>query len=98
MEANNFVLVEQFCSNVEIDLSFINSLNDHGLIEIMVIENKDYISNEHLRNVERAIRLHDELNINIEGIDVICNLLEQIHDLQQELKRTKNKLKLFDLE
>jgi hypothetical protein len=98
MEANNFVLVEQFCSNVEIDLSFINSLNDHGLIEIMVIENKDYISNEQLRNVERAIRLHDELNINIEGIDVICNLLEQIHDLQQELKRTKNKLKLFDLE
>jgi chaperone modulatory protein CbpM len=98
MEANNFVLVELFCSNVEIDLSFINSLNDHGLIEIMVIENKDYISNEQLRNVERAIRLHDELNINIEGIDVICNLLEQIHDLQQELKRTKNKLKLFDLE
>lgn len=98
METTNLVLVEQFCLNFEVDSSFINSLYDHGLIEIIVLENKKYISNEQLKNVERAIRFHYELNINIEGIDVVFNLLDQINDLQQELRIAKNKLESFDLE
>ncbi len=98
METTNLVLVEQFCSNCDVEFSFINSLNDYGIIEIIILEDKKYISNEHLKDVERAIRFHYELNINIEGIDVISNLLKQIDDLQQELTATKNKLKLFDSE
>lgn len=98
METNNLVLVEKCCSNLEVDFSFINSLNDCGLIEIIVLDDKKYISNEQLKDLERAIHFHYELNINIEGIDVIYNLLKQIDDLQQELRITKNKLHLFDLE
>ncbi|MBK9636348.1 MAG: chaperone modulator CbpM [Bacteroidetes bacterium] len=98
METTNLVLVEQFCSNCDVEFSFINSLNEYGIIEIIILEDKKYISNEHLKDVERAIRFHYELNINIEGIDVISNLLKQIDDLQQELIATKNKLKLFDSE
>jgi len=95
METTNLVLVEQFCSNFDIEFSFISSLNDHGLIEIIVLENREYISHEQLEAVERAIRIHYELNINIEGIDAISNLLNQINDLQQELTIIKNNLKAF---
>ncbi|MGZ5191737.1 MAG: chaperone modulator CbpM [Flavisolibacter sp.] len=95
METNNLVLVEHFCSNSDVELSFINSLNDYGLIDVIILENKSYISNEQLKDVERAIRFYYELNINIEGIDVIFNLLKQINDLQQELTITKNQLNLF---
>jgi hypothetical protein len=98
MEPANLILVEQFCSNCEVDYSFIDSLHDHGVVEMVVLENKKYISQEQLKDVERAIRFHYELNINMEGIDVISNLLKQIVDLQQELTVTKNRLKLFDLE
>lgn len=98
METTNLILVEQFCSNCDIEFSFISSLNDHGLVEIIVLDDKKYISNEQLKDLERAIHFHYELNINIEGIDVIYNLLKQIDDLQQELILTKNKLNLFDLE
>lgn len=98
METNNLVLVEHFCSHCNVDFSFINSLHDHGLIEIIVLEDRKYLSNEQLKEVERAIRFHYELNINIEGIDVISNLLSQISDLQQELNTARNKLKLLDLE
>ena len=96
METNNLILVEQFCSNCDVEFSFINSLNDFGLIEIIVLDDKKYISSEQLKVLERAIHFHDELNINIEGIDVIYNLLKQIDDLQEELRITKNKLNLFD--
>lgn len=98
METTNLVLIEHFCSNCEVEDSFIKSLNDCGLIEIIVVDDKMYISNEQLKDVERAIHFHYELNINIEGIDVIHNLLNQIKDLQEELRITKNKLNLFDLE
>lgn len=98
METDNLILVEQFCSNWEVEFSFVNSLSDHDLIEIIVVDGKKYISNEQLKKLERAIHFYHELNINIEGIEVIHNLLDQIDDLQEELRITKNKLNLFDLE
>lgn len=95
MEKNNLVLVEKFCSSCNIEFSFINSLNDYGLIEIIILDDKKYISNDQLKDLERAIHFHYELNINLEGIDAIYNLLKQIDDLQQELINTKNKLSVF---
>jgi hypothetical protein len=98
METNNLVLVEQCCSNLEVEFSFINSLDDSGLIEVIILDDKKYISIDHLKRLERAIHFHYELNINIEGIDVIHNLLDQIDDLQEELRIAKNKLNLYDSE
>lgn len=98
METNKLILVEQFCSNCDVNFSFINALNEYGVIEIVVLDDKKYILNEQLKTLERAIQFHYELNINIEGIDVIHNLLHQIDDLQEELRVTKNKLKTFKIE
>lgn len=98
METNNLILVEKCCSNLEVEFSFINSLNDTGLIKVIVLDDKSYISIDHLKRVERAIHFHYELNISIEGIDVIHNLLEQIDDLQEELRVTKNRLRLYESE
>lgn len=97
MEINNLVLLDQCCSHYEVEFSFIDALNDHGLIEIVVFENKKYLLIDQLKDVERAIRFHYELNINVEAIDVVSNLLQQINDLQQSLRTAQNKLKIFDL-
>lgn len=98
MEKNNLVLVEQFCIHCDVEISFINSLHEYGLIEIIVLDDKEYITEEHLKDLERTIHFHNELNINLEGIDVIYNLLKQIDDLQQQLNIAKNKLSLLDLD
>ncbi len=98
MDKNNLILVEKCCSKLEVEFSFVNSLNDSGLIEIIVLDDKKYISINHLKNLERAIHFHYELNINIEGIDVIHNLLNQIDDLQEELRIAKNKLNLLEMD
>lgn len=98
METNNLILIEQFCSNYEIEFSFIDSLHEHGIIEIISINEKKYLLNEQLKNAEMAIRFHYELNINMEGIDVIANLLDQINELKQELIKAKNTLSLFEME
>jgi hypothetical protein len=42
------------------------------------------------------IRIHKELDINTEGIDVVFNLLQKIDTLQNELISTKNRLRLYE--
>ena len=98
METENLILVEQICTHHNIETSFVDALQAFGLIEVVVLENNRYLSNEQLRDLEKMMRLHYDLDINMEGIDVISHLLKRIDSLQQELKVTKNKLRLYENE
>lgn len=96
METKDLILIEQLCSHHNIEVSFVNSLHEFGLIEIVVFEDNKYLSHEQLKDIEKMMRFHYELEINMEGIDAISNLLLKIDNLQQELTDAKNKLRLFD--
>ena len=98
METNNLIQIEQFCSHHNAEFSFIKSLHELGLIDIVVIEDNRYLPTEQLKDVEKMIHFHYELNINIEGIDAVSNLLKQVDALQQELIVTKTKLRFFETE
>jgi len=98
MATTELILIQQICTCHEIEFSFISDLNELGLIEIHSIEDDKYIHENQLKDVEKIIRMHRELNINIEGIDAIYNLQQRIHQLEQELTQTKNKLKAFNIE
>lgn len=95
METNKLILVKEFCSHHEIEISFIDDLYDLGLIEIISQDDGKYLSQNQLKDVEKLIRLHYELDINLEGIDVVSHLLKRINELQLELKQTQNKLRFF---
>lgn len=96
METNNLILIEQLCIHHNIEFSFINTLQEFGLIEVIIIEDNKYIANKKIKDIEKMMRLHFELDINMEGIDAISNLLLQIDNLQKELISTKNKLRLYE--
>jgi hypothetical protein len=96
METKNLIHVEQFCTHHNVEVSFISSLHEMGLIEIVVVEKADYLAYQELGTLEKMIRLHQELGVNLEGIDVISNLLNRIECLQEELTAAKNRLKFFD--
>ena len=96
MEPEQFIVAEEFCASHKIEFSFIDTLQEFGLIDIIIIEDNKYLANEKIKEVEKMMRLHFELDINMEGIDAISNLLQQIDNLQQELLNVKNKLKLYE--
>jgi len=98
MEKTNLVLIEQFCTYHNIEFSFINSLQEFGLIEIVMVDDSRYLPFEQLPEVEKMVRLHYDLNINMEGIDAISGLLQRINDLQQQLISAQNKLRLYEEE
>ncbi|MBK9492514.1 MAG: chaperone modulator CbpM [Haliscomenobacter sp.] len=95
MENNNLIQLAQFCQLHNIDTAFIFALQEYELVEIVVIENNPYFPQEQLPEVEKMLRLHYDLNINLEGIDAIATLLKRINTLEQELIATKNKLRVF---
>ena len=82
METEYLIAIDEFCSNHKIDLSFISSLHQSGLIEITSIEETEFIEADQLPQLEKFIRLYYELDINIEGIETINYLLQRINSLQ----------------
>jgi hypothetical protein len=96
MQTVNFIAVNEFCSNWNIEASFINSLQEIGLIEIVIIGKKTYIHSNQLRQLEKLILFYYELDINLEGIETIEHLLVNINAMHEEIKELRNKLRLFE--
>lgn len=96
MNSKNLIQIKQFCLYHEIEDTFITQLNNYDLIEIIVLEEEHYLQPEELPLIEKMIRLHYDLKINLEGIDAIANLLNKIEALQKNLTATQNKLRLFE--
>ncbi len=98
MELENLISLKQFCEHHAIEETFIFSLNENDIIEVITINENSYIHLNSLEKTEKIIRLHLDLSINIEGIDVIIQLLDKIEFLEKELLNTKSKLALFSFD
>ena len=98
MQTKNLISLNDFCSNHNIEVSFIRSLQQNGLIEITTIKEIVFIDSEQLKQLEKIIRFYYELDINIEGIETINHLLQRINSMQDEIKLLKNKLRLYETE
>ena len=92
MEQEELIPANDFCTHHHIEYSFISSLEDSGLISITSIEHSSFIHIDELNKLEKYVRLHYDLDINIEGIETINYLLERIEEMQREIVNLRNKL------
>jgi len=93
---NNLIPLQHLCTRYHAEISFVQSLQDYGLIELTTIEQEYFISEEQIKEVERMIHLHYDLDINIEGIDAIQHLMRRINDLNQESIALRNRLSWYE--
>ena len=96
MNDNPLISTQTLCSHYNIEISFVDALYKMGLIEIKIIEQNQFIHQDHISILEKIIRLHNELNVNLEGIDVVFNLLEKERELRNQLIALQNKLRLYE--
>jgi len=92
------IVLNEFCSSHQVEISFIQSLEEHGLIETVIVDQSVCIYGNELPKLERIVRLHRELNINPEGIDVINELLKRMDDMHHEIIDLKNRLDFYTRE
>jgi hypothetical protein len=96
MQTEYLIAIDEFCDKYNIDISFISSLQQSGLIEITTVEEQWYVDAEQLLQLEKFVQFHYELDINFEGIETITHLLQSINVLQNEITELRNKLRLYE--
>lgn len=96
MNMENLIPIPILCAHYEVEMSFFTNLNEMGLLEIKTIETSQYIDSDAVYEIEKMVRMHQELDVNIEGIDIVFNLLQKIDMLQNELTALKNRLRLYE--
>ena len=96
MEESTIISITTFCTQYNVPETFIQALQEYDLLETVREGDVEYIQVTHLQRVEKMIRLHYELNINMEGLDVVNNLLQQIWQLQEENQALRDRLKLYE--
>ena len=96
MTEDQFISIQQFCIQNQVDYSFIHLLNERGIMEIVVLEQNEFIPAAKLPLLEKCMHLHYELDINIEGIEAIQHLLQKVEDLQNEIITLQNRLSFYE--
>jgi len=92
MQTSNRISVQEFCHHHQIEVSFLQSLDEFGLITITTSDESLYLDADELHEIEKMIRLHYDLNINLEGIDAITQILKRMERLQEELLQLRAKV------
>lgn len=96
MEINNLILVRQVCEIHEVEWRFIESLTEKGLLKIQIIETEWYIPIDELTVLEKWMRLHYDLEIGMESLDIVADLLDKIDHLQKESRTLRTRLNLYE--
>lgn len=96
MDKQDLILIETICFHYKVEISFIKDLENIGLIKVETFDNNKFIHQDKISDLEKMIRLHHELNVNIEGIDIVFNLLQKELKLKEELNALKSRLRLYE--
>jgi hypothetical protein len=90
MEDEQLIPADLICTHHHIEYNFIDSLQNAGLIEVTTVEGRSFIHPSQLRDLEKFICFHYELDINVEGIEAIVVLLQRIRSLQKEVEALRD--------
>lgn len=96
MQNENLIPAALCCRQYNVELSFIQSLHQYGFIHIVSVNSVEFIDIDELDALEKFIRMHYELDINMQGIEAISFLLERVQNMQHEIAYLKSKLNVYE--
>ena len=96
MEQLHLVTASDFCSHHHIEINFIETLSQSGLIEIQRVDEQIYLPPDQLHKLEKIVDLHFRMNINLEGIETIEYLLDRMEAMQNEISSLRNRLRFYE--
>lgn len=96
MKKESYILIQHFCETTSVDPKFIQKLFEFELLQHIELDDSPALLKEELPTLERMVRLHYDLNINLEGLQVIAHMREKMIRLQEELQALERKLKRFE--
>lgn len=92
---NNLIPVEAICAYHHVEIKFIQSLEDFGLIQTTVKKKSAFLPIDELNKLELYLRLAHDLEINLEGIHAVSHLLNQVQHMQDKIISLQNELNYY---
>ncbi|WP_417431230.1 chaperone modulator CbpM [Halpernia sp.] len=86
---------EDVVKHYNIEIHFLDSLEEYGLLKTFEENHVKYIYYEELPNLERFANWHYDLEVNLPGLEIIQNLLDKMEVLLAEnrnLVQYKNRI------
>jgi hypothetical protein len=96
MNLNDLIEIDELCVRYKVEHTFISSLNESGLIEVISLEQKEYVHCDKIAEFEKMHRLYYDLNINMEGLEAIQHLLQKLKELQKTNLKLQNRLNRYE--
>lgn len=96
MQTTHLISVYDFCVHHHVEVTFVETLANNGLIETTLVEQAIYVHPEQLVRLEKFVRLHQDLAIHTDDLDVVSDLLDRVEDLQQQLTQLRNLLVFYE--
>jgi len=91
----NLIPVEDICAYHHVEVNFIQSLEDFGLIQTTVKKQSLFLPVGELTKLEQYLRLAQDLEINLEGIHAVSHLLNQVQQMQEKITALQNELNYY---
>ena len=89
--------LEELCSRIAPDEDFVIQCVDHGIAEVAGDNAGQWrFSSTAVLRIQRAYRLHRDLDINFTGLGVVLDLIEEMAQLRQELSVVRKRLKQWE--
>ncbi|HBR13075.1 MAG TPA: MerR family transcriptional regulator [Chryseobacterium sp.] len=90
------ISIEDIIRLYKIDYSFVDQLIDSELLHPETEGSVRYIIYEELSHLERFANWHYDLDVNLPGIEIIHQLLNQLEDLKTENRRLLGHVTKFE--
>lgn len=98
MDKKKYIPIEQICIDYEVPKSFISDLKEFSLINILIVNEEECIEITEIKKLDKIMRLHFDLNINMEGIDSVLHLLDRVSNLQDQINELNNRIRFHEHE
>ena len=96
MNLENLVTTDEICARYKVERTFISSLHESGLIDMVTVEQTQYIHCDKMGDLEKLMRLHFDLDINLAGLEVVKHLLDHVIELQEKNRKLRNRLSIYE--
>lgn len=94
--ATTYISITELCEGYKIERTYVQDLQDFGLLDFKIERNEPHLNMVELPKFEKILNFHQELKINLEGIEVILKLLEKVQKLNQDVNSLRRRLYLFE--
>ncbi len=96
MKDKKLISIQHICKLYDTPQSFFDDLYEYEIIKFKIIDNTKHIKQKDINTIEKLMRLHFDLKINMEGLDAIIHLTNQINELQNQINDLQNKLDFYE--